>query len=189
MRYHNNLDALLKERHRTEATQLDERRKKRHDELMESARTLMIEGRDDEALAACEETLRVAPHSEQALLLASTLSSVRGRCRDGLSFALEMVQKNQEDPDGYYEVGMSLLDLGYPEEAIAWLSMGRLHTRDDDDELLDFFDAAEAEALALLARYDDALSALEEGHRARGDKLGLLEDAAARVKSIGRHRC
>jgi tetratricopeptide (TPR) repeat protein len=190
MSEHGTLTLLRSPEPMAEVIDLEGFKESRHTTLVDEARRLMIEGRDDLALDRCNEALRLVPDSEQALVLAGTLAMVAGDTPEALRFAFEMVQIDPEEADGYYEVALSLIDLAHPEEALAWLEMGHERLGGRDDELVDFFHAAQAEALALLERFEEAEALLEQSRDARGDDLGLYADAGERIRLLAqRPRC
>ena len=161
-----------------EVRSLVEFRERRHRALIGQARDLMVAGREEEALEAVFEALRVRRDSYDALALAGTLLSMLGDPEASTLYTREAIRVAPERPDAYYDLASTMLDLGRPAEALPWLESGARLLGDRDDDLLDFLFSARIEALAELGRYEEAEALLEEARARSSDSLLLIAGAA-----------
>ncbi len=159
----------------------------RHDVLVSTARELMLEGKEPDALVACFDALRVKADSYEALALAGTLLAILDDPEASVVYTREAIRQAPGRPDAYYDLGSTLLDLGRPGEALGWLETGIRLLGDRTDDLVDFLYSARVECLTFLGRYAEAEAVLGEARARTEDVMGLL-DAADEGLRVRRRR-
>lgn len=166
-----------------EVLDLDDYRTARCSRLVHDGRDLMVEGREEDALAMTFEALRFDPDGYDALALAGTLLAILGDHNASVVYTRRAIRNDPARADAYYELGSTLLELGRAGEAFDWLEDGIARLGDRTDDLVDFMFSAKIEALVELGRFPEARAALSMGRERSQDALQLLSNAEEFLES------
>jgi tetratricopeptide (TPR) repeat protein len=126
------------------------------EQLIAEGEALANEGRNDEALAAYEQAIQVAPHSARAYYYKGLMLGYLERYEDAVE-AFDAVLNLAPDAVSYYSKGVALGHLGRYDEALEVIDKAlNLDTSDAD------FYYLKGMALNNLERYGEALEAYDE---------------------------